>query len=203
MAISKSLKALEAAKDKLRNARRKLDAMRTAKSLDDLAVFWEEFLTEQHRVFLRLKKATEYGSGKGWFDLITHDQRVDPLLGYMLHARDAAEHGIEKITEKMPPAIGLVPKNDGVLHIKHLEFNNKHGRMEINADPDTLKQFKFSFIPAKIQLIAVVDRGTVYPPPKMHLGKEIEKDINLIGIAELAITYLEQKVDEAGARYVK
>src|SRR6266567_2927832 len=100
-------KAFAAAKEKIQLAKDKLQKMRSATNLDDLEKLWGEFIAEQHRVFLRLKKATERGSGKGWFDNITHDQRTDELLKYLLHARDAAEHGIEPITEKRFSSVGL------------------------------------------------------------------------------------------------
>jgi hypothetical protein len=195
--------ALAAAKEKLRLAEAKLAAMRDARTLDELATLWEEFVAEQHRVFLRLRKATEHGPGKGWFDQIINEQRSDELLKYLLHARDAAEHGIEKITEKKPSRIGIGPKQGNKLEIGYLELKSHPGGIQmIKGDPKTMEQIAITFVPGKVQLVAVTDRGTIYQPPTSHLGKAIG-DVNPISVAELAVAYLDAKVGEAEAKYVK
>lgn len=153
------------------------------------------------RVFLRLKKATEHGAGKGWFDHIVNEQRNDELLGYLLHARDAAEHGIDQITEKRAGSVGIRSKGN-CLHVKELRLQSSPHGLQVTGDPETLKQLVVEFIPGTVHLIAVVDRGVVYQPPKNHLGKAIENP-NPIAAAELAIVYLEMKLAEAEAYYVK
>ena len=86
-------KALAAAKDKLRLAKAKLDAMQAATHLNELADCWSDFLTEVQRVYTRLIKATEHGSSKGWSDQVKHARKTDELLSYVHHARNADEHG--------------------------------------------------------------------------------------------------------------
>ncbi|MCP3462129.1 hypothetical protein [Bradyrhizobium sp. CCGUVB23] len=194
--------ALAAANQKLQLAKGKLDAMRNAKTLDELAALWEEFVAEQHRVYLRLRKATEHGPGKGWFDQILNEQRSDELLSYLLHARDAAEHGIERITEKRGGGIGIGPKQGNSLYVKHMQISNGHDGVHVEVDPETMAQIKVEFIPGKVHLVAVTDRGKVYQPPVTHLGKPIS-DLSPIVAAELAVKYLETKLAEAEAKYVK
>ncbi|MHC2401403.1 hypothetical protein ACVMGC_005947 [Bradyrhizobium barranii subsp. barranii] len=202
MTKSSPQKALEAAKEKLQLAKAKLDAMRNAKTLDELAALWGEFVAEQHRVYLRLRKATGHGPGKGWFDRILNEQRSDALLSYLLHARDAAEHGIEKITEKRDGGIGINPKQGNSLHIKHMKISNGPHGVHIEADPETMAQIKVEFIPGKVHLVAVTDRREVYQPPATHLDQPIS-DLSPIVAAELAVQYLEAKLAEAEAKYVK
>jgi hypothetical protein len=88
-------KAIEAAKEKLKLAREKVAAMSTANQINMLAQLWEEFLTLQQQVFLRLKKAFECGPSKYWSDQLQFERRTDPMLQYVEQARHANEHGIE------------------------------------------------------------------------------------------------------------
>lgn len=87
-------KALEAAHERLQRARDKVAAMEAAVNMRMLAQSWEEFLTLQQQVFLRLRKAFEGGRSKGWFDSVVNEQRNDDMLKYVMHARHADEHGI-------------------------------------------------------------------------------------------------------------
>ncbi len=193
-------KAFAAAKEKLEIAKSKLAAMKAARNLDQLAHLWIEFLTEQHRVYLRLRKATEKGPGKGWFDRILHDQRNDDLLKYVLHARDAAEHGIEAVTQKRGGGFAVRAK-EGLksIHIKHMAINPRPG-VALEMDSETAAQVDVIFHSNSVHLVAVTDRGTVYQPPKEHLGDHIN-NLNPISVAELAIAYLERKCAEAETNF--
>ena len=36
---------------------------------------------------------------KGWFDRVKHVRKTDKILSYILHARNADTHGVERITQ--------------------------------------------------------------------------------------------------------
>jgi hypothetical protein len=63
-------RAFDGAKEKLRIAHSKVTAMRTASDIHVLAGLWEEFLTVQQQVFLRLKKAFEHGPSQARSDAV-------------------------------------------------------------------------------------------------------------------------------------
>lgn len=197
MSVFDPAKAFEAAQEKFAGAKAKLEAMKAAKTLDELSVLWEEFLAEYHRVLLRLRKATEQGNGKGWFNSILNSQRTDELLRYMLHARDAAEHGIEKITEKRPGGVAIRPKQGNSILVRRMEIRGDHSGAKITIDPETMEEIEITFHPDNVSLVTVVDRGTAYQPPTSHLGRAIA-DVSPVALAEIAIAYLEAKIAEAG-----
>src|SRR5215212_3593096 len=117
-------KAFAAAQDKLRAARSKYEAMRGASDLGALSSLWSEFLTEVHRVYSRLIKATEVGVSKGWSDGVKNERKTDDMLCYVHQARHADEHGIEQITNPKPASLTIGDPGE-YTHIDHLSFDGK------------------------------------------------------------------------------
>ena len=188
-------KAFAAAKEKLQIAKTKYEAMQTATDLPHLAQLWSEFLTEQHRVFLRLRKATERNSSKGWCDAMIAEQRTDDLLKYCLHARNAHEHGIEKITNSTPSALEIGSKTSSFF-IKEMTIKNVSNVIHIASDPETYQNMILSWSPGSVNFIPVSDRGQTYYPPAKHLDKTIECNTP-ISAAHNAVLYLEKKIVDA------
>jgi hypothetical protein len=192
-------RAFAAAKEKFQLAKIKFEAMKTATDLPHLAQLWGEFLTEQHRVFLRLKKAAEHGRGKGWFDVIAAEQRADDLLKYCLHARNAHEHGIERITNSTPSTMAIIPKVNR-LFIKEMTIRTDANGTHITADPETMNNIFLNWNPGSVNLIAVKDRGQIYHPPFKHLNKIIEHPTP-ISVADMTVAYLESKISDAEIKF--
>lgn len=161
----------------LNKARSSVEDMRATLINADLATFagkWASFLSALVRVFLKLKHGSQAGPAKGWFDKITHQSRTDPLLKYLLHARNADEHGGEEITSTLEPAIigiGFSVSKSGFYP----------GLMQGSA---------------RIGLKPVVDRGMRYDPPKEHLGQPLQKK-SILHVAELATAYYASMIKEA------
>jgi hypothetical protein len=189
-------RAFERARNDFTAAQHKLAQMKAAADLSQLSACWSEFLTLIQRVFAKLRKSTERGPSKGWFDSILNIRNTDPLLGYLLHARNADEHGIEPITQNHPGGIGIRPKVGNTLHIGHMEIS----RGRIYVDPETVKNMEVAFIPARISLTTVRDRGIDYPPPSEHLGKPISES-NPIQVAELALAFWEDTLAHAAREF--
>jgi hypothetical protein len=189
-------KAFGAATDKLRLAKAKLAAMKAASDLQELAIYWSEFLIEVQRVFLRLKKATENGPSKGWYDRIEQDRSTDELLSYIRHARNADEHGIERIAEVTDSRVTMGDPGEHIF-IERLEISQDRvtGKVEGVGTPATVRWY-----PGSVRLAAVLDRGDRYEPPRRHLGKRIA-EVTPIGLAELTCTYLEEVIAEAETNF--
>lgn len=162
-------------------AKAKVEAMKRAITPDQCISSWHEFLGAQHRVFARLKFVTMKDASKGWFDQVTNEQRSDDLLKYLLHARDQHEHGGREVIQYRPQTTVFT------------------------MDPNTWGPTALTPVltaPAHIRIVPVTDRSTQYLLPKSHLGKPIDKN-DPITIAILAIAYLESKVAELEARFVR
>jgi hypothetical protein len=188
-------RAFDAAKEKLSIAHSKVAAMRAANDIYALAGLWEEFLTLQQQVFLRLRKAFEHGQSQAWSDAVFNEQRTDEMLKYILHARNANEHGIDNITETSPSQLTIKPKEGTTLSVKHMIVDSRGPAPWVAMDHETMAKAVVSFLPATIKLVRVRDRGIDYDPPTNHLGQRL--DATPIIVAELTTSYLARKVTEA------
>lgn len=197
-------KAFEGAKEKLQIAHAKVAAMRAASDVASLARLWEEFLTAQQQVFLRLKKAFEQGPSKAWCDSITNDQRSDDMLQYAMHARNANEHGIENITDTKPQQLGIKLRPDTSVAVNELTLDARGSSPKVTMDAETAANFaavgaSIVFTPGSIKLVAVRDRGIDYEPPTSHFGVQITQ--SPLHIAELTALYLSNKIVEAQSKF--
>jgi hypothetical protein len=191
--------ALEAAKEKLQHAREKVAAMTAATDIRMLARLWEEFLTLQQQVFLRLKKAFEHGHSKLWSDTVINDQRSDEMLLYLMHARNADEHGIEKITETNTGSLGIRPRQGDTLRVNSMVVDTRGATPVIAMDHETASNALIIFIPASVKVIAVRDRGVNDDPPTSHLGNPIVSSV--ISMAELTVSYLANRMQEGETKF--
>jgi hypothetical protein len=191
--------ALEAAKEKLQHAREKVAAMTAATDIRMLARLWEEFLTLQQQVFLRLKKAFEHGHSKLWSDTVINDQRSDEMLRYLKHARNADEHGIHKITETNTGGLGIRPRQGDTLHVNRMVLDTRGPTPVIAMDQETASNALIVFIPASVKVIAVRDRGVNYDPPTSHLGNPIVSSV--ISMAALTVSYLANRMQEGEIKF--
>lgn len=173
--------AWQAASERLERAANKLKLMESAPTIDALADAWSEFLTEEARFHNKLAKAIPAGPGKGWLDKIVHQRRSDDLLKYVMHARNADEHGIERITAAQPSSTGINFANP-----RNVSFTFDRGR--IITDQKTARGMTIIFNPATIILIPVTDRGVVYAPPSEHLGAPIASQ-SPIEVARIVLGY--------------
>lgn len=191
-------KAFAAAKEKLALSRERLAEMKAAEDIVRLNRAWSEFLTEAQRVFTRMRKATNDGPSKGWFDGILNVRGDDDLLSYILHARNAEEHGIERITSARPGGLKVNIGGDG--YVDSMKIEQKADAVKVTyrgKNPIT-----FEPIAASVDLIAVLDRGIMYQPPKTHLGEKLSA-VTPIAVAELAQAYLDKIMTEADEKFRK
>ena len=114
----------------------------------------------------------------------------------MLHARNADEHGVEKITEEKQGEIGIGPKEGNSLEVDHLEMGPGH----IVMGPKLAANARIIITPGEIRLIPVQDRGIVYDVPKKHLGDDLESAM-LLKVAERTEAFLRTKLDEADVKF--
>ena len=186
-------KALEMAREEFKRARSAAERTVTGEGHAALAEQWSLFLVYANRVFTKLGNGVKGGPAKGWWDGVKHTRKEDELLRYILHARNADEHGVERRVAPPIPAkpIGYTLGPFGM------------GRL---------------VVPAATVMGPVYDRGVRYDPPTSHLGRPLNigrpnlKDMNTfmalyLGTMErpqpfrvvsaLAIDYLAKVLDEA------
>ena len=182
--------ALAQASMKFQKARFVVEAMKADTSSPAVEFNWEEFLTAAHGIYSKLEQGAKTApASKVWFNQKKHERRTDPLLTYIHQARNAEEHGIERITARTNSHVS-VPPGGMVQFIPQETGGWKVGETigEIGYPNDI------------VALVRVHDRrfGNWFDPPTTHLGQEFH-DRSALAVAERAIVYLEGILAEAAA----
>lgn len=192
--------AIEKAKDRLNSAKARLRDMECAKNYESARRQWYEFLSCSNAVFSVLEQGSK-GSGKSsaWFGTKKHERKNDPLLCYLLHARNADEHNVPSVTGLDRQKIVMVEDGEPIAEITDMVGNQgTFLALSNEASPDLTKINGLRIYPERAKLIRVRDRGVDYDPPTEHVGSTIS-DSAPIAIASSAVRYLESLVAEAEA----
>lgn len=188
LAMEKS--AVDAARVSLGKAKSSVEAIRSAKQYPEFEAAWSDFLLAAGRIYSKLEQgAKNSGKSKAWFGRQKHARRTDTLLSYIHHARNADEHGIERVTQMQPGSIGI--GSTGSTLIKRMVIDGNMVMADTVGDP-----LRVTVTPNSVRLVPVMDHGDRYEPPVSHLGSPINKPSPL-AVAELAVSYLETLTDEA------
>ncbi|HAI29311.1 MULTISPECIES: hypothetical protein [unclassified Thalassospira] len=161
--------------------------LENSKSSDDLISAWEDFVIASGSFYAALEQGAKTSpQSNAWFGRVKGDRKKDPLLQYIQQARNAEEHGIEKISKPSNSAIALRSAGDEV-HIS----SNGNGNWEV-----TYASGNVHFPNDEISLQPVTNRGKSYPPPKEHAGVQIT-DRRPRELAHLALRYFSTMIEEA------
>ncbi|WP_293380975.1 hypothetical protein [Phenylobacterium sp. SCN 70-31] len=166
--------------------------MEKARKFSDLDDSWANFLVATRLVFAKLGAGAKGDStSEGWFARVLGEQRSDPLLSFVLYARNAEEHGIERSIEhaydirvveglRLEVDVTFEPNGD-------VTFRNTH-------DPSEVIYFALKGTPK-----AITDSrsGHTFTPPTEHLGS-LMPDTSIFGIAHAAVAHLERLIGDAG-----
>ncbi|MBR7961269.1 hypothetical protein KDW41_12515 [Burkholderia vietnamiensis] len=179
-------KKLEAARKELRYATESIEKMRAATTHADLERAWIDLLGYLTKVWNKTEASLK-GDPKFYNSPITKrvkdDRSHDPLMVYLVQARNADEHGVEALTEHHPGAIAInALERGGGLYIRSLEIKN--GQIRLDAPGGARIEHR----PPRTEAVDVVNRNVRYSVPVTHLGKPIT-DKSLMGLAALGISY--------------
>jgi hypothetical protein len=181
----------------LQRASDAIEAMRVASSLTDFEEQWKQFLHRVERVWNKM--LGHFGRSPkwhGWASKHEHLRKADPLLSYLVNARRAEEHTVSDIVSRSPSGIGINPAEGSSLYIKKIE--QRDGKLVIES-PQALK---IEFIPGKVGLLPVTNRGRVYPIPSSHLGRPIDPAA-VVELAQIAHGYYHAALHSAESFFVK
>lgn len=184
---------IEQPRKELGKVRAHIQAMRRAKSIEILEESWTEYLQCLERVWN--KACNLYGSNPGWNGWVGKFKTLrdkDPLLAYLQNARGANQHTVQEIVDREPGEIGINPAGGKDLYIDELRISQ--GKITIKS-PQIIK---LTFIPAKIKLLPVLNRGIVFPVPTIHLENPINPN-NVIEIAEIGAGFYDNFLNAAQA----
>ena len=181
----------------LSRASQAIQAMRAANSLAEFEEQWKQFLHRAERVWNKM--LGHFGRSPkwhGWASKHEHLRKTDPLLSYLINARGAEEHTVSEIVSRSPSGIGINPAEGNSLYIKKIE---QRGGNLIIESPQALK---IEFIPARVGVLPVSNRGRMYPIPNSHLGRPIDPAA-VVELAQFAHDYYQSALQSAEAFFVK
>lgn len=200
------------AQSRLRVLQSAVHDIENSKTYSEFCDAWYTFLVASKNIYTVLgngAKATQ--ESRQWFGAKNKERKQDPLLRYVIEARNDDEHGIEFSTEYAPPELALGVKKPGSSSHMVDEFGNTfhnclgtfwtfQGTMPAKI-PEIRsldgKPVYSEYRPATAKLRRVHDRsGNPYDPPKTHLGKNLP-DGSPLTVAKLMGEYLAKLIAEA------
>jgi hypothetical protein len=122
--------AIERAREKFDLARNHAAELRsTSKDYRTVRDNWTGFLIASNRVFTLLEQGSKSSpESVRWFAKHRELRKSDPLLSYLHQARNADEHGLAHITQKMTSRLELVARDQVVAELENLK-SDKTGQL--------------------------------------------------------------------------
>jgi hypothetical protein len=181
--------AVNAARVQLGRATQSLTELKGSNDFATIETHWAAFLVAMTRVFTKLEQGskTSYKSN-AWWGRRVHEKKTDPLLRYLLHARNADEHTLQQITEFNP----------GRAHVGQptaQEIADLHHQLEHETRPHAVLGLAEVVFP-HVVLKEVVDKGVRFSPPQSHLDVPLT-NTSPAHVGDLALAYLEAMIKEA------
>ena len=145
--IGVNANVIAAAREAFERTRNEAAKCVTGEGHTALAAHWSSFLVRANRVFTKLKQGAKSGPASRWWQDVEHIRKDDELLRYILHARNADEHGIKRIAPSIPATpIGISFGPFGARRVMKPECT---------------------------VMVPVWDRGKRYDPPTTHLAQPL------------------------------
>lgn len=185
--------------DQLKKAASKIEKMEASTFIDEYEGHWIDFLHELERswnkLISQLKASPKY---QGWTrrGQVERLRKQDPILSYLVNARGAEEHSVADISRRSPGGIGINPAEGNSLTLRNLKIDG--GNISFEHE----QPVRVDFIPGKMELLEVENRGRKYDVPSSHLGSPLKSNDPVV-IARLAIQFYESYFEEAENFFVK
>jgi hypothetical protein len=169
---------LARAQTEVERAHQSLIELGATKHLGEIERYWAAFLLHFERIFHRLEAAAG-GKGDAWYGRVEQFRKKDPLLSYLLHARNVDEHGLKMVTRRGPGFIrevGAEPMDP--------------------SRPETGMRVTLEVQDPHVALVDVIDRNVTYAVPKSFRGSAISL-AHPLSVGLLGLSYAEETVIQA------
>ena len=182
--------AITQARQKLEKAREALNRLEATEDAVAVEEAWIDFLIPASSVYQKLRAGVQADpKSRQWMGEKNVERTADPLLSYVQQARNADEHGIERVTKASNSHVTLAPGSWATFR-KGPQNSWDIVAMSPGAITEPLD---------RAALAPVTDRtGKTDAPPLSHLGQPVT-DVSPRAVAKLALAYLEQLVADAEA----
>lgn len=184
--------AIEQAKARLQKAERALAELKAAEYFDDAESAWSDFLLAVSGVYSKLEQGAKGHPKSGpWFGAEKNLRKTDPLLRYLHFARNADEHGIERVTDRSLDNLDLKFNERRTIKVQRQNKLTK----EPEGDP-----IEGVIAGPSLKLVRIYDRrfGDFCEPPSTHLGDLVPFGGNFPDMAgEVALKYIRLMIERA------
>ena len=166
--------------------------LKAAEYFDDAESAWSDFLLASSGIYSKLEQGAKgYPKSEPWFGIEKNLRKTDPLLRYLHFARNADEHGIERVTDRS-------------LDNLNLKFNERQPMkmQRLNQETHDPEGEPIDVVVAgpTIKLVRIYDRrfGDSADPPETHLGNAVPFGSSFPDeVGEVAIMYLRAMIERA------
>jgi hypothetical protein len=191
--------AIAKANSRLRTAKKAIEDLTGCNDYDTFSDTWYTFLVAAKGIYTILEQgAKSSAQARQWFGAKSKERRSDPLLQYLYQARDDDEHGLSRVVEHVPGALGIGVSKPGFSNAIRLDGSiGPGGTLQITS-LDGLPVLVEQTLP-HVRLIRVHGRDKKpYDPPEQHLGAKLASNLP-VPVAKLALSYFEGIFAEAAA----
>lgn len=169
--------------------------MADANSASDFAECWESYLVALKAVGeILLTGSKGHNQARQLLETRWIEVTSDPLLKYLIEARNVEEHGLEPTAEFAGPSLGIGGPGESV----RLDGTIGPGGT-LRVTPLNGSNVTITYSPKSARLLPVKDRkGNTWPVPDMHLAKVVS-DQAPISVATLGLAYFSRLVEDASS----
>jgi hypothetical protein len=156
------------------------------KNAENIEHAWTDYLLASGTFYSTLEQGSKLDSKTAaWFGRVKHDRKIDHLLKYLKYARDAEEHGIERIT-KITSSNIEVPAG-GIVRLTTTD-----GGWDVSERSEGIK---FANDICRLVRVYNTKYGDFVDPPKTFFGRQVSGP-NPIELATLALPYFEKLLSD-------
>lgn len=156
--------------------------MQVADEFDRYEKAWLDYLHYLDRGWNKLEKLLE-GISQQKLSHARQTRKSDALLSYLMHARNVDEHTVRQVVAKRPGSLKITGgPGGGTIHRGVFSGDGQVGNLVYEGALD------IDFVPERMEIIGVTDRGVLYDIPAHHLGVPL-KSLIPHDLARLALDY--------------
>jgi hypothetical protein len=188
-------RAIEHANIRFEQAVLALSKLRDAESYETAERGWQDFLTATGGIFAKLEQGAKIsGQSLAWFGRLKHQRKNNPVLKYIHFARNAQEHGLERVTRRDQDAnLAGGPLPFG----KRIQYDNcKYTDAWGNQIGELFTAWAYG--PSVKCVLAKDSRyGDECPPPIEELARTGKFGADPVDLAEIALPIIREIIDDA------
>ena len=170
-------------------AEQAIEAMRGAAEFEDYEKSWLDCLHYLDRGWNKLEKHLA-GVNQQKLSHARQTRKSDALLSYLMHARNVDEHTIRIVVARHPGRLKISGgPGGGTIHRGVFSGDGQVSNLVYEGSLD------IDFVPERMEIIGVTDRGVFYDIPSSHLHAPLKNFIPH-DLAQLALAYYKSLLND-------